>query len=353
MLKHLDETQQQLIKALLMVFLVFVLGTIGFKILAPEVPDGNGGTRTAGWLTCIYMTIISLTTVGYGESVPVQDDPALMVFTSLLLLSGIGVLTYFFGTLTAFFIEGSLTHVFRRRKMKAQLSELEDHFIVCGAGETSINAIRELHTTSRPFTVIDIEESQLEELHQRYEMPYILGDASEEELLEEAGIARAKGLLACLPTDKDNLFLVLTAKQMNDKLRIIAKVQDPSNNQKFLKHGADGIASPQVIGGMRLVSEMIRPHVVSFLDIMLRDKDRTMRIEEVLMAEDSSYAGRSLKEASYRQKFKMQVLAILPPGLTKFNYTPDADEPIRGGSTLVVLGEADNVAEMRKAVEGD
>jgi len=140
---------------------------------------------------------------------------------------------------------------------------------------------------------------------------------------------------------------------LNEKLRIIAKVQDPNNNQKFLRHGADGLASPQVIGGMRLVSEMIRPHVVSFLDIMLRDKDRAMRIEEIIVSGESSYAGRSLKEAGYRQKFKMQVLAILPPGSEKFNYTPDPDEPIKAGATLVVLGDTDSVADMRKAVEGD
>ena len=351
MFKHLDEKHQQIIKALLMVFLVFLIGTAGFKILAPSVPDGKGGMQPIGWLTSIYMTVISLTTVGYGESIPVQGDPALMVFTSVLLLSGIGMLTFFIGRLTAFLIEGSLTHIFRRRKMTKQISRLREHFIVCGAGETSINAIRELHNTKRPFAVIDIDDQKLEQIHQEFEAPYIVGDASEEVFLEEAGIAHAKGLLACLPTDKDNLFVALTARQMNANLRIIAKVQDPSNNEKFLRHGADGIASPQVIGGLRLISELIRPQVVSFLDIMLRDKDRMVRIEEVIISRDSPYAGKSLKEAAFRQKFQMQILAIRGPGLEKFDYMPDPEEPIEAGATLVVLGNADRVTDLRKAVE--
>jgi len=342
LLGQLDENRKRLIKVLLLVVFVFCFGTVGFRVLSPE---------PVGWLKCAYMTIISLTTVGYGEAVPVDAHPQMMVFTGLLLLGGIGVLTYAFGAVAAFFIEGTLKEAFWKRKMAKRLAELSDHFIVCGAGETGLAAIRELHQTQRDFVVIESSSDHLKEVLEKYDPCVVQGDATDDDALRQAGIARARGLLAVLPTDKDNLFLVVTAKQLNDKLRIIAKVTDPANNQKFLKAGANGLASPQVIGGMRLVSEMIRPAVVGFLDLMLRDRDRAIRIEEVEMGAGCQYENSSLRDASFRQKFSVQIMALRARSDDRFDYSPDPDEPIAAGTTLIVLGEAEDVARLREALK--
>jgi len=342
LLGQLDTNRKRLFRALLLVVFVFCFGTVGFRVLSPG-PEG--------WLKCAYMTIISLTTVGYGEAVPVDPHPHMMAFTILLLLGGIGVITYAFGSVAAFFVEGTLKEAFWKRRMAKRLADLSGHYIVCGAGETGLTAIRELHQTQRDFVVIETDADALGEVIERYDPCVVEGDATDDDSLREAGIERARGLLAVLPSDKDNLFLVVTAKQLNDKLRIIAKVTDPVNNQKFLKAGADGLASPQMIGGMRLVSEMIRPAVVSFLDLMLRDKDRSIRIEDIEMGAGSQYEDSSLRDASFREEFSVQIMALRAGDDERFDYSPDPDKPIAARTTLIVLGEAGNVARLREALE--
>ena len=348
MLSHLDDNHRRLAIAVSLVVLVFTIGTVGYRLLSPGIDDGSGNLEPVSWHRCVYMTVISLTTVGYGETVPVEGHPHMMVFTTLLLLGGIGVLTYSFGAFTAFLLEGTLNDVFWRRKMTRKLNDLDEHFIVCGAGETSHTAIRELHRTKRDFVVVDVNDEVLKEAAREFDICVVAGDATDDETLKAAGIDRARGLLASLPTDKDNLFLVVTARQLNDRMRIVSKVTDPVNNEKFLKAGADDLASPQVIGGLRLVSQLIRPSVVTFLDLMLREKDKAMRIEEVQMGAESEHVGRNLRELALRQKFKVQVLAVQPKGLEKFNYTPDPDEPIAEDTTLVILGEAQQVGRLRE-----
>jgi voltage-gated potassium channel len=348
--RQLDENHLRLLKALALVSLVLLVGTIGYRFLSPGLDDGQGGRKPVGWLDCAYMTVISLTTVGYSEMVPVQPHPHMIVFTCCLLLGGVAVLTYAFSAITAFVVEGTLKEAFWKRKMEKKLANLSDHFIVCGAEETSLTVIRELHQTKRDFVVVDTDAGKLKELVEKFNACIVEGDPTDEAALAAAGISRARGLLAILPTDRDNLFLVVTAKQLNAKMRIVAKVADPANNQKFLKAGADDLASPQVIGGLRLVSQLIRPTVVGFLDVMLRDKDQAIRIEEVEMQAGSQYEGSSLRSASFQQKFGVQVLASQPKGAQRFDYTPDPDEPIVAGTTLVVLGDTEHVKRLRQAL---
>ena len=341
MKKRLDKNQRRIVIAITLVVCLFACGTLGFRILA------SSGEESVSWLKCVYMTVISLTTVGYDESIPISDSPARMVFTCVLLLVGITVLSYTFGAIAAFFIEGALTDVFWRRKMKNSLSKLTDHYIVCGAGETSLTAIRELCCTGRSVVVVDSCQELAKHIHEEFGICIVVGDASDDAVLEEAGIRRAHGLLACLPTDKDNLFLVITANQLNEKVRIVSKVTDPANEPKFLKAGACALASPQVIGGLRLVSEMVRPSVVSFLDLMLRDKSSDVRIEEVTMGEANRHAGESLQDLEFRKKYQLQVLAMRKDGEERFIYNPDPGESIPVGATLVILGSAKQVQELR------
>jgi len=349
--RNYDQNRRRLIRALVLLVVVMCIGTAGFRILCPTIDDGTGRLVALSWLKCAYMTVISITTVGYGETVPVGNSAPLMVFTCLFLLGGIGVITYSFGALTAFLIEGALTDTFWRRRMNKQRENLSNHFIVCGAGETSMTAIKELAAVKRPFLVLDTNEEQLREVAETHGVCVLAGDATDEETLKSAGIARAGGLLASLPNDRDNLFLVITARQLNDRLRIVAKVHDLANTQKFRKAGADALASPQVIGGLRLVSQLIRPSVVSFLDIMLRDTDRTIRLDEIRIGASSPHARSTLKQLGARAKHKVQILAIKPRGGNQFEYIPDPEEPLGAGSTLIVLGDAVDVDKLRKTLE--
>jgi len=349
-LPTLYPNERRVLTALGLVVTVLVVGTVGFRVLCPPVADANGNVQPLDWLHSVYMTVISLTTVGYGESVPVAGNPALMVFTSLFLLAGIGVMTYTFGAITAFLIEGALTDTFWKRRMNRRLARMKDHFIVCGAGETSMTAIRELLALDRAFVVVDTEIAALKELVGDSAACVVEGDATDEDVLRQAGIESACGLLASLANDRDNLFLVITARQLNSRIRVVAKVHDLANAPKFRKAGADAVASPQVIGGLRLVSELIRPTVVNFLDVMLRDKDRAIRIDEVQVAEGSRQAGSTLDQLDLRRKFRVQVLGLREAGVQKFDYVPDPDRPIAAGTTLIVLGDAEDVAKLRKAV---
>jgi len=339
MFEQSDKIQRRLVTAVTLVFVLFCIGTVGFRCLAPPETASDGTLHAPGWLRCVYMTVISLTTVGYGEAVPVQNYPHMMIFTAVLLVVGIGGLTYAFGALTALIVEGALTDAFWRRKMNRRLEQLSQHYLVCGAGGTSITAVRELQQTKRPCVVIDSDAEQLKALTAEMDVCVLEGDATDDELLQRAGIDRAKGLLASLPTDKDNLFLVITAKQLNSKLRIVAKIVDATNEAKFRKAGADALASPQAIGGLRLVSELIRPSVVSFLDLMLRESERSVRIEEVQIGDSCPYAGRSLRDISFRQKFSVQVLALVPPDSRTFDYNPEPEQALLPGMTLIVLGD--------------
>lgn len=249
--------------ALGLLLLTFLVGTIGFWLLSPNVQGG-----WEGWIRCAYMTVISLTTVGYTEVIPVHEHPTLMLFTSSLLLVGIAVVTYAFGAITAFLVEGSLTDVFWRKKMNKHIRRMDQHDIICGVGNTGKAAIDEMQKTGHSVILIDRDPALLAPDKACASTPGITGDATEESVLLEAGIERAVGLLTCLPSDRDNLFLIMTARQLNPSLRIVAKLCNPNNASKFYKAGASDVVSPQQIGGLRLASQLIRPTVVTFLDRM-------------------------------------------------------------------------------------
>ncbi len=345
-----DDMKRRVFYALLMVVLVFAIGTVGYRFLSPAGLAVDGRPAPVTWLQSLYMTVISLTTVGYGETLPVQRHPRMIIFTSVLLVVGIGVMTFTFSIITAFIVERSVTDAFRRRRMKKRIDKLTGHYIVCGASGTAASAIQEFLATRKDYVVVDSDEGILEKLAQEHDSCVLEGDATDEDVLLEAGVARAKGLLANLPNDRDNLFLVMTARQLNPDLRIAAKVMEPKNNRKFRTAGADALASPQRIGGLRLVSELLRPSVVSFLDLMLRGTNQTLRVEEVIVSKGSALEGKSLSDLEFRRRFGLQVLAIRGSESGPFHYNPDPSRPLSEGSILIVQGDVDRVEELRRQV---
>jgi voltage-gated potassium channel len=321
--------------------LTLLIGVAGYKLI--------GGPQWSV-LDCVYMTVITLTTVGYGETHDMADQPGLRIFTMIILLFGLGTMTYAFTTITSFIVEGELNLVLKRRRMSKGISDLKDHYIVCGVGETGTHIIEELQRTRRPFVAIDASPERIERLLALGDFFHIIDDAMDDSVLERAGVARAAGLLACLTSDRDNLFLTISARQMNPSARIVAKAVDVKTRAKLLKAGADAVVSPQFIGGLRLVSEMVRPQVVSFLDAMMRDERATIRIEEVPIPAGSPVAGLSVSDSRIREKTGLLILAIREPTGQGYQYNPGPASHIKAASILVVMGEVLQIQSLRTMV---
>lgn len=269
--RDLRDLRRRLLGALGFIVLVTLIGTAGFSIIDPS----------AGLVRAFFMTAITLTTVGYGEEIPVDTDGA-RVFTAVLILVGMGAVLYFVSTGTAFLLEGQLGHVFRRRRMERDLAGLGGHHIVCGSGATAMYAAAELSAVGKAVVlVVNTVEGAERANTELPKVPVLKGDPTEDSVLQAAGVERAVGLVACTESDNENVVVTLTARQLNAGIRIVARIQDVDHEVKVRKVGADAVVSPQHIGGLRLASELVRPTVVTFLDTMLRDRELNLRIDEI------------------------------------------------------------------------
>jgi voltage-gated potassium channel len=299
-------------------------------------------------LDAVYMAVITITTVGYGEIVDTHANPALRLFNIFFVLIGIGIMLYVFSVSTAFIVEGELNDFFRRRKMMKQIRDMNDHLVICGAGETGAYLVKELLKTGEVFVVIDHDETRLERISQLGDFPVLKGEGGDETILASARIQHARALASVLPEDKDNLLITVTARLLNPNLRIVARCADSRMIEKLLRHGANSAVSPNMIGGMRLASELIRPSVVNFLDVMLRDQSGTTRVEEINVTEGSSWIGKKLKDVGMQGRYNLLPLAIRKTeGEMQFN--PREDLVIAKGDVVVVMGEIANVWEARQS----
>jgi voltage-gated potassium channel len=342
--RQLAEVRRRLTTAGLAVLALFAAGVVGYTII------GHGRHRL---LDSLYMTVITLTTVGYGEIIPMDDNPGGRIFTMVLILLGMGILVYFASTVTAFFVEGQLEHVFWRKRMRQAIAQLKDHVIVSGAGAVAGHCIHEMLRVRRPVVAIVPAGGTLPPLGEERELLHVEGDAADEEVLEEAGIRRASGLVAALEADRDNVLVTLTARQMSPALRIVAMLVDARSEPKLRRAGADAVVSPFLIGGMRMASEMIRPTVVTFLDTMLRDRDRNLRVEEIQMGRGSAAIGRAVGDLKVSDVPGVLLLALVEPATRKWTFKPDGHVPVAEGATLIVMGDPHGVAELRRRYGGE
>lgn len=283
------------------------------------------------WSDALYMTLITVTTVGYGEIVPL-DTLGLRLLAGLVAVLGFGTLTFLFTSFTVFFLENDIDYTLRRRRMEKQVRKLHGHFIVCGFGRVGRNVATELLNTNRHFVAIDPEEARFEENKERYPgLLYLHGDASDDDHLLAANIEEAKGVFAVTGDDSRNLMIVITAKQLNPNVRVVARCQEVRNIQKMKKAGADSIVSPDFTGGMRIASAMIRPHVVTFLDEMLKSEKR-LRLEEVPVPRnipDTPLERIKLRSLEY------VLLAVREAHDWVFN--PPRDYMLHEGQTIIVM----------------
>jgi voltage-gated potassium channel len=333
--------RQRLAVAALLMALVYGIGTVGYYLL--------GGGRWS-WGDCSYMTVISITTVGYGEVLDgLKEVPFARLFTSVLLIAGAAVALYFVSVLNTFLVEGEFLQLRRRRKMEKRLSRLEGHVIVCGIGRTGFHIAEELLASHRPFVIIDNEEKAIDLCNEAFgekSPPFIIGDATRDEVLLAAGIDRATGLAAALREGPDNLYVVITARGLNPQLHIVAKGIAPHSLVKLEKAGADRVVSVNRIGGHRMASELIRPKVVGFLEGLARGTNKDLRFEEITVPVGSALAGKAISETDIRRERNLLIVAASGPDPGAQTYSPGPGFVIREGMTLIVLGESQSVLRL-------
>jgi voltage-gated potassium channel len=259
------------------------------------------------------------------------------VFTVVYLFLSVGVIFYLFTALAAYMVEGEVRRVFRRRSMEKRIQKMKDHYIVCGIGMVGLYIVHELHETKRPQIAVDSNAVQLDLLKSRnIDVPMLLGDATENELLEKAMVREAKGLFATTNSDNDNIVIALTAKQVNPSLRVVCRCNDTKNIDKIKRAGADTVVALNYIGGLRMAAEMTRPHATDFLESMLRDKEQAMRVEEVVVPAESQYVGQKVEALELPSMGNILLLAVRN-GQGEWIYNPPASLLLEQGMHLIVL----------------
>ena len=314
---------------------ILLVGVVGYHLI-----------EQWSFFDALYMTVITLATVGYGETHPLSTTGR--VFTMFLILGGMGMILYGVSRITSFIVEGEMSGILRRRRMNRTISHLSNHYIVCGWGNTGYYAVEELHRTRRPCVVVEKDPSRIKELMER-EMMYIEGDATNDATLIAAGIQRAAGLISTLETDRDNMFVVITARGLNPAFSIVSRINDISSRDKFLRGGANIVISSDFIGGLRMVSELVRPGATSFLDTMLRDNS-ALRVEDVQVGLRSKYVKKPL--GSCDAIAKAGVLLVSIKHGDSFHFNPPPATILEGGDTLVVIGNPEQLQSVRGVLNG-
>ncbi len=321
------------------IFLVLLIGTFGYRVIE-------------GWplLDGLYMTVITITTIGFKE---VHDlSRSGQVFTLLIIIFGIGMVTYAVVSGTSMLIEGQVYKILTRRRSMKAIEKIESHFIICGFGRMGSFICDQLQSREIPFVVV---ENRPEVQDRIMGMNYLLspGDATEEDVLLGAGIRNAKGLVSVLDSDAQNVYVVLTARELNPDLEIIARAGEEAASKKLIRAGATRVISPYKIGGMRMVMSIIKPEVMNFLEVAMDHKQFDIELEEVRVAEDSDYSGKKLIETDIRKELNLIIIAVKKKsGQMVFN--PGPSTVINGSDVLIAMGDRSKltILEQKAKVNG-
>ncbi|MGC2193617.1 MAG: potassium channel family protein [Terriglobales bacterium] len=339
--------RNRLLFALGLLLALIVVSVAGYRLL---------GGESVTFLQALYMAVITLAGVGYGEIVDTSHNPALRIFNIGIVLFGVAITVYVFSVVAAFLVEVEVTNPFWRRSMQKRIDELKDHFIVCGLGDTGRHAVAELQKTSTPYVAIDLSEEHLERMRELHsdslnQMLYVIGDATEEEVLQRAGLDRARGLIAALPNDKDNLVITVVVRQRFPKMRIVVRSADKKFADRMMRAGANSTVSPSHIGGLRMASELIRPHVVGFLDQMLKEQGTTLRVEEIEVAASSKWAGSALHDLNLKGQYNLLVLGLKNPAqdvASPLVVNPPDNAVVPGQGVIIAMGDMKDIQRARQ-----
>ncbi len=311
--------------------LTLVMGTVGFTVI-----EGYP------LFDAFYMTLITITTVGYAEIHPLSH--AGRVFNSFLIFFGVTIMFFAIGAMTQTLIELELGAYFGKRRTRRMIQKLDQHFIICGYGRVGRNAAGELQRSGVPFVIVDVNPERVEKA-MLTGMLAVVADATRDETLHAVSIERARGLIAALATDADNLFVILSAKNLNRQLYVATRAGEEEAEAKLQRAGADAVFAPYTIAGYRLAQAVLRPHVFHFFDVATRSMGLDVDVEQVRVIETSEFASRSLEQTRIRRDLGVIVLAIRKSdGHMIFN--PPAETVLSGGDHLIVMGEPKNLRSL-------
>ncbi|RJP86907.1 MAG: potassium channel protein [Desulfobacteraceae bacterium] len=328
-----------LLTSVVLSLIIFTAGVSGYMLIE-------------GWslIDAVYMTAITITTVGFSEVHEMSETGRW--FTIVLVITGVATFLYVAGSLVQFMVEGKIREIMGRRTLDKKIAHLKNHYIVCGYGRIGRVLCQHFNAhRSVKQVVIELNQDRIPELESDG-MLYILGDASEEETLLSAGIKKAKVLVAALARDVDNVFLVLTARQLNPNIFIVARATEKRTKSKLLAAGANRVESPYDVGAVTMAQRVLRPSVTSFMDLVFAYDRKDIKMEEIPVDPSSPLVNLMLKDSGIRQKFNLIIIAIKAAhGDMLFN--PSFETVIKGGDTVIAMGKSEDLAGLEKILRPD
>ncbi len=325
--------RSRVITVFLLLTLVLFISTVGYHLI-----------EGWGWLDSVYMTVITLTTVGFGEIRPLS--PGGRMFTILVILGGVGVMAYSLSSISELILSGELGRVFQNRRR----AELKNHTIVCGFGRVGRSVAGELKAEGIPFLVIDKDPAAVDACR-ALGYGFVEGDASDIEVLLQAGLTQARSLVTAADTDALNVFIILTVREVREDIQIVTRLNNELSENKMRKAGANRVISPYSLAGHRIVSTISRPAVTDFLDTVLRSETGPLWLEEIDVQPGSQLEGVSLGQAHLRSRFGVTVLAVDLPGQKVVTH-PEANTILETGSRLIVLGSREQLINISSLASG-
>jgi voltage-gated potassium channel len=329
---------------------------IGSALLLTLLVCGSGALfwivegHTYSLFESLYFALITISTVGYSELPRMDLHPTARLLVMGMIVCGVALVAFFQSSLTAVLIEGTIGKAFRRRIMERRIAALSGHTIIAGCGRTGQFVLEELLASALPFVVIDSRLDMLEHMNADHggSILYVVGDATDDHSLIAAGVHRASGLITALTDDPDNVFVTISARSLNPRIRIVAKAITLGAEAKLERAGANATVSPHRIGGLRLTTELLRPHTAEFLDSMMRGNgEGQLRFDDVEVSQGTCYAGQRLRDTPIRAETNVLIVAIRGAD-GRFIYNPAAEQRIEPGSFIVVLGTRDGVPRLRE-----
>jgi voltage-gated potassium channel len=318
------------------VVLIIIVGVVGIRFF-----EGYS------LLNALWYIIESLTTVGYGDYVPVTAGGK--IFMMVMLLVGIGYVLYVLSNGIAMIVEGRVSDIFGRHNMERRIAKLENHILICGAGRVGSEVIHNLKKDQVPFVVIESDPGVIQEFKDQ-DLLIMEGNATNDEVLIGAGIHKARGIIAALPSDADNVFISLTAKELNPGIIVVARANRRDSESKLLRAGADRVVAPEALGGRRMATSILRPATVQFVDTIMYRQGNDIEIEEISVSDNSSVCCQTMRQAAIKDRTGVTVIAIVRQG--EVYGVPGDDEFIKPGDVLISIGLREQLLKLEKlAVE--
>jgi voltage-gated potassium channel len=319
---------------LIILFTIFIIGTVGFHFIE-------------GWsfVDSFYACIITLSTVGYGDFVP--ETTAGKFFAVFIIIFGVGMMFYSLVLMAETFIEARLQNLLGRDKLEKIIEKMNNHYIICGGGRIGFLICRELMAGKMPCVVIDNNPEVIQKA-QEEGFIYCKGDATQDKVLIEAGIKRAKGIVCVLPSDAENLYVILTAKELNQTIHIISRSEEEASEHRLLRAGADRVMSPYTLGGVRMAMAILRPAMLDFIEITTRQQSLELRMEEIAICKGSPFITQSLEDSGIRKRYGLIIVAVKKDS-GKMIFNPMANYIIAEGDRLIAMGEDENVKQFAES----